>query len=239
MNTTLKKRVAELERVALARSKKPINDASSIDPEVFYQLRKKFAIGRYSDWRYEALTLEELLALARDDDARELASVEQRWRLGLRPLSEGKWVPFGQAEAVREIEIRILERDRLIDDTTARALRDNAYEHFYREASTRQERGTAPPLAELPCSLDIDQEKLLAAALTKCPRRETLSLEQQLALAHEDQRRKLIERAKPRTYPPGIKPPLSGLDALCDKLHQQRVEELERLICERDDASNC
>ena len=136
---------------------------------------------------------------------------------------------------MREIEIRILERDRLIDDTTARALRDNAYQHFHREASTRQERGTAPPLAELPSSIDFNQEALLAEALTKCPRLETLSLEEQLALAHEDQRRKLIERAKPRTYLPGIKPPPSGLDILCDKLHQQRVEELERLIRERDD----
>ena len=90
MNATLKKRVAELESVALARSKKPIDDASSIDPEVFYQLRKKLTIARYSDWRCQVLTLEELLALARDDDARELATVEQRWRPGLQQMGEGK-----------------------------------------------------------------------------------------------------------------------------------------------------
>ena len=78
MNATLRKRVAALESAVLAQIKKPADDASSIDPEVFYQLRKKLTLVGYSDWRYQVLSLEELLALARDDDARALTNVEQR-----------------------------------------------------------------------------------------------------------------------------------------------------------------
>jgi hypothetical protein len=234
MNTRLQRRVTELESAALARMKRPIDDASSIHPDVIYQLTRKLALLRYSDWRHECLSLEELLALARDDDARAQATPATKWAPGLCQIAEGHWVDRSPARAVREIEIRILERDRKVDDRTARSLRDDAHKHFFAKAGPDAELSRPPPLTQLPVPIDLDQRALLASALKKCPRREELSLEEQLELKHEDHRRDLVERAKPRTYPPGIKPPLPGLDALRDTIHQQRVIELQRLIRERD-----
>ncbi|GIK88054.1 MAG: hypothetical protein BroJett026_35350 [Betaproteobacteria bacterium] len=225
MSIGLQRRIAELEAKAPALKVELVSDhdCRSAVQKSLYELQKKFAISGYDDWRHEGLTLEELLALAKHDDACERATPKAQWEPGLRQVSEGQWVPFSAAHAAREFEVRILERDGTIDDTTARSLRDNAQAHFLCDG---------PQLDALPHAIVMDEATVLAAALAKCPRREDLPLEDQLALVHEDRRRELLEREQRKSAParPGFTPAssttLASIDAYGDQVFERRVADI-------------
>lgn len=174
----------------------------------------------YNDWRHASLSLEELLAIAREDAAPKPEVWADQWDSRLACLrSQPVRVDYmSPAIAAREIEIRILERDQRIDAATAHSLRDNLQGYRLKDAE---------PLYQLPAPIVFDEAASLSSAREQCPRRETLPLEQQLAMMREDHRRERESRAEGS----GMSP---GLVAFTDRLHEVLEKELEQRISDQE-----
>src|SRR5690349_6233738 len=110
----LKARVTRLEqRLREHASTAPLVDLDDAAAAAkLAQFTADLSIAFYTTWRHEGLSLEQKLALARDDARRE---------------SGAPW----PARAARELEIRALWRDRKIDEQQAWDLRANAEQHYF------------------------------------------------------------------------------------------------------------
>lgn len=201
------------------------------DPEAetakLYRLSSKLNILGYDTWRHVGLSLEERLAIARDDSAREQANPASTRSPGRWPNGQGGFVDRWPDIGAREFEIRILERDGRIDEQTARLLRDNVRDHFFEGTET---------LHDLPHPIDFDELVSLRTAREKCPRRESLPLEQQLEMEHEDHAVNVRDRIINNKHAGSANAPvgLPSLNAFQDKMHEYRVKELVNRIKERD-----
>jgi hypothetical protein len=217
----LKRRISKLEALvdgiaARTISAKPRPTAAELE-----QFRSNLQIGEYSHWRYQKVSLQELLALARDDTAHANENPRTAWSPGYREAEKGRWVDVWPQVAVREFEIRILERDGLIDSELAKRLRTNLQAFL----------GHEERLADLPVNLALDQATL-EVAREKCPRRESLPPNVQLELLQADYAHDLAKRrARESTIPDPLTSRLAkGLDALRDKTYEQQVDELKARI---------
>jgi hypothetical protein len=179
------------------------------DPPPLDEIRSTFNTLSYRSWRHRDLTLEQLLALARDNARHGDDGTQYSWQ---RPEDD---VPARATWAAREFEIRVLLRDGRIDETNARALRG------------------ASPLADLPHPLEFDEPAALTTARKKCPRRNTLPLERQLEMLREDHAHELQQRLSEmpsRQSEAGW----SSLNTYCDKVYEVCVADLMKQIAERD-----
>jgi hypothetical protein len=170
---------------------------------------------------------EERLALARRDSRPEPDRWIEVWDPQLACVRP-RLVPYdrGPMRCARELEVQILERDGTIDAAMADELRANIDAFFHAKA------GESVDVLPLPLPVLIQDEDLVAdEALQKCPLRESLPLESQLKLEHEDYQRDLAERRERANTEGRL---LSGLGDLCDKLHADAVAKLEQRIRERD-----
>jgi hypothetical protein len=205
---TLRRRVAALETKLAARRAPAAEERPHVDRGELAGRLALLAAG-YSDWRHEALTLEELLAVAHDDATRPDAP---RWATNAKDAAREIANCIANAKAAaREIEIRIGLRDGLIDKEAANELR----EHL-----------RADPLPELTYVVTMDHDAALASARAKCPRREDLPIETQLAMLEEDREHELREERERRaTRQPGAveMPPR---EPLIERIYEWRVREL-------------
>lgn len=202
----LKARINKLEQRARARAAVGLaNDVDDADEETkLAQFRSDLAILFYATWRHEGLTLEQRLALARDD---------------LRLAPGDRHV----TRAGREFEIRILLSLDKIDDATAWALRANADQHFGPDSGQ-------PPLLGLPVPIEFDEADALRTARMRCPRVETLTLERQLAMAEEDHLHEVAARAQR----PPEHGPYDSADLVSERLYEIRVKASRERIRQRD-----
>ena len=238
MSALFSRRIAELERRAPTRTQKDEAETLSgeeIDRRMHETLKLfRTTLGYEHQDRARLLTLEERLALARRDARPKPERWEDKWDPQLGCV-RSRLVPYDKSPMVcaRELEVQILERDGKIDPATAKELRKNidAYKHY--------SHGKSVEVLALPTPIIIDDEESVAdEALRKCPPRESLPLERQLELEKEDHQRDLAKRREwanalekaGRRVPHGH----SGLHELRDKVHADRVADLERRICERD-----
>ena len=188
-------------------------------------LRKRLHISSYNDWRHADLSLEQLLALAHDDGRFARANPRSSWSPGSRQEQHGQWIDFWPDVGAREFAIRILERDRRIDEPTACALRDNLRKHFFE--------GTGA-LDVLPATIEYDEVASLCSARAQCPRRSTLPLEQQLTMLKEDHEHALRERERPTSSDLIASAVLDSLDKTREHMHENLVKDLERRIRQQD-----
>jgi hypothetical protein len=216
MRRTLSSRIDQLEKSAPDPKQKSKRMSET-------QLRALMRVLRtpheYSTWRHAGLSLEQLLALARDDSARNHAN---------------PWAAVG----AREFEIQILERDAKIDAETAESLRKNLDAHFARDDSAAAQR---EPLADLPMPIKFDEAGALKAARLQCPLFDSLPLEGQVQYLEEDllkrrqyvaQRRAAAARAD-ATVEDRLDASMAelGLDFEQDELE---IGKLKEKIAERD-----
>src|ERR1019366_3884959 len=106
MRRALGSRIEQLERAAPTPQPKVL---------VWDEHRTHEALGKlrtleYSTWRHAGLSLEQLLALARDDSALAQANPRSTWSPGYLQAEPGAWVNIWPAVGAREFEIQILER---------------------------------------------------------------------------------------------------------------------------------
>jgi hypothetical protein len=188
-------------------------------------LRSRLYLSGYNNWRHIGLSLEQLLALARDDGRFARANPRESWSPGYRKEQPGQWVDLWPGVGARELEIRILERDRRIDETAAAALRVNLHEHFFQDTGALQ---------ELPAAIDFDEAASLRSARAQCPRRSTLPLEQQLAMLNEDHEHGLGERERPATSDLVVNATSDSLAKIRDRMHGDLVKDLQCRIRQRD-----
>ncbi len=219
---SLETRLAALESLATAAPAPRPDEA--VERAKLDRLISRMNTVSYNDWRHASLSLEELLALARDDGRYARANPIAKWSPGHRQHQQGQWIDFWPDVGARELEIRILERDGRIDQATARALRDNLREHFLENTAT---------LHDLPALIEFDEAAALHTARAQCPRRETLPLERQLAIVMEDRERHLLERAATKSDPSQTHS-IADLEPLFDRMHAIAVKDLEDRIRERD-----
>lgn len=215
----LETRLTALEAHRAAMAPAPVRDEAA-ERAKLDRLISRLNILSYDDWRHASLSLEERLALARDDGFFARATPSAKWSPGLRENQQGDWVSIGPDVSAREIEIMILERDGKIEEPTARSLRDNLSRYRSEKSET---------LRELPAPIQFDEAASLRSAREKCPRRETLPLEQQLSMFQEDHDRKVRERA--------VSPNTVGTVQMWDvgdRIHEYFVNDLARRIRERD-----
>src|SRR5438128_8615700 len=128
MHSQLRRRIELLEKAMPKELPKP-RVLSAAEKK---QLVRSLHLSCYQSWQHEGLSLEELLALAQFDVEWEHAhpiahTASGAARGGKRANVFGFW----PAVAVREFEIKILERDAKIDAETADALYDNIHAHFF------------------------------------------------------------------------------------------------------------
>lgn len=223
----LARRIVELER----RVPPPVKPIQPIDLKALLKVLRD--ISGYEPWenrelrlnREAQLTLEERLALARRDAIPKPSEWKNLWDPQLGCLRMQEVIdpkPERAAEAARELEIQILERDGKIDSDTAETLRANADAHF----RARLQRAPSPvenvDLMTLPFPILIeDQEAVAEEALRKCPLRKSLPLEEQLEIAKTE----LAATRGSSRYEPG---------GLFEKVDEGKVRELEIKILERD-----
>jgi len=202
----LERRITDLEARAMElRPKKAPSQGHDGELTPSHWLwRWMFGWPSYDTWRHDGLSLEARLSLARDDAARAETKYEATWAPALTEVEAGRWVDRRPAREGRMLEIAILERDGRIDEAVANTLRDNARDHFKPGERTV----VRPALAELPVVVEIDA-KTAAEARRRCPRREDLPIDKQLAMVREDYRH-AIEGSIDRNSGPGAVPPPRG-----------------------------
>ena len=128
--------------------------AVASEPEVWDEhrtvklLRALRASLRYCTWRHADLSLEQLLALARDDSMREQENPNA-------PAESARKF----AERAREFEIQILERAAKIDADIAESFRKNCDAHFFARDGSAAAQGE--PLAKLPHPIEFDEPAAL------------------------------------------------------------------------------
>jgi hypothetical protein len=139
----------------------------------------------YRTWRHAGLSLEQLLALARDDSALAQANPRSTWSPGYLQAEPGAWVNIWPAVGAREFEIQILERDGKIDAETAQSLSKNIHDRFFVSGPVT-EHAYGAPLTPLPHAIAFDEAAALKAARLQCPYFDSLPLEGQLEYLEED-----------------------------------------------------
>ena len=182
MRQTLSSRIQQLESKVSTPQPEPLSKQEREQRDA--KLIRILNTSGYSDWRHDGLSLEQLLALARDDSTHALASPRASWSPGFRQDAPGAWVTFWPAVSAREFEIQILERDVKIDAETAESLRKNLHSHFFApddSAAVQRE-----PLAKLPHPIEFDEAAALNAARLQCPHFDSLALEEQIEYLEED-----------------------------------------------------
>ena len=210
----LANRITALEQHASRRW----NDApEDFDPRAIYRLMSTLDFMQYDTWRHAGLSLEERLALARDDVIHADAEAIRTPSSGCRQNARGLWVNFWPDVGAREIAIRIGERDGLIDEETADALRDNSHAHFFE--------GTEA-LNALPYTIEFDHGALVKARAA-CPRREDLSLEQQLTMLNQDHDHEIAVRIEQEKCGSCTNATFDPLNALQDRMHEILLSDLQ------------
>lgn len=217
------RRIKALEDEVRRRTPPPDEPEPALDPLDFDRFLSGINANGYRTWRHEGLSLEELLALARDDvryaEAHAPAPAPPYSWLG---EDRGAAAAKHAAVAAREFEIRILERDHRFDADAARALRANTHEVVAGRAA----------LAPLPTQIAYDEAASLASARKRVPRRSTLPLARQLEMENEDHAHELEERD--RRGRKGLLDP--SLDAVDDRMHDMRVAELQERMARTERA---
>jgi hypothetical protein len=215
-----------LKRIKALEGRLPPRNAGvpeAIDPDELDRFRSNLCVLDYETWRHAGLSLEHRLVLARDDDSYERANPRTKWSPGLCTDGQGRWVPRRPAISAREFEIRILERDGIIDERTVRSLRDNLHAHFFEGTEN---------LRSLPHPIEFDETASLRGARAICPRRETLLLEQQLKMLTEDHQHDVQDRANRRKARSPTNGQFDSLDLFQDRVHEVLVKDLENRIRE-------
>jgi hypothetical protein len=179
------------------------------DAKVLIVLRELQLPPKYSDWRLDSLSLEQRLALARDDN---------------RPIT------------ARRLEIEILERDATIDEETALHLRKNLLAHFTDSPSEPSEPlQQLPHLIEFdePAALKAAR---LQCPLFDClsPDEQLRYLEEDLRMAEQDaetkrQRADALARSQPRSKEWADAECFARLAELRDYQRKEMQREIEAL----------
>jgi hypothetical protein len=211
VNTNLLRRIAALEAKRPARPDSIAAESPQMDLQ---ELDSRLALIGYRTWRHESLTLEELLAVAKDDATRPPPAF---WATTEKDAAREVECGIANAKvAAREIEIRIGLRDGLIDKQASNELR----EHLHTD-----------PLPELPYVVRID-DAVLASARAKCPRPDDLPVETQLAMVEEDHQRDLRERPQREAARQeamrrnGDRVDMGSMDDLGDIVYKQQIQKL-------------
>lgn len=217
----LANRIAALENQTAQR----LDDApGDFDPCSIYRFVSKMAFMPYNTWRHAALSLEERLALARDDIAHAESEATRTPSPGRRQNGRGLWVSIWPEVSTREIAIRIGERDSMIDQEAADALRENLHAHFFADTEALQ---------TLPYSIELDQAVIKNVRAT-CPRRDALSLQRQLTMLNEDHDHEIALRAERHDHGARPSATFDSLDAFQDRMHEILAKELLARIREAD-----
>jgi hypothetical protein len=190
------------------------------------QMLRLLPLGYSGSWRFDTLSLEQLLALARDDSVREDAD------------------KMASAANAREFEIQILERDAKINAETARSLRKNLHAHFFGHDGYTAV-GTET-LGKLPHPVEFDESAALKVARSRVPHFASLSLEERLECMQEDLRGEAQRAAQSRLHANAValRAPRSkewvNAEAVA-RLHELRpigvehkIKELQEKIAERN-----
>ncbi|MCC7042060.1 MAG: hypothetical protein IT516_17275 [Burkholderiales bacterium] len=189
-----------------------------IDVDVFFG-QLSLICGGYAGPAVDGLTLEQLHALAVDDEQfanAHLTSPTGSW------LDDGTFGQHGAkraAMAARELAVRILERDGYVDVQRARELRSNAREHYH-----SIDGHDVVALAPLPVPA-YDFEATLAMARARFPREVALEPEVRLRRLEDAHARELADRSTRNA-----KLLDAPFDAVADRMHQLHVDELKRLM---------
>lgn len=222
----LLQRISRLERIMNQRVSSEIqSEMGPVETEEMIEcVRSSLSILDYRTWRHEGLSLEQLLALARDDGRYAQAHPHEP-HFGSLYEDVGPNAAGRAAHACREFEIRILERDRRIDIETARALRVNAANVFRSLGAQDWQEGLRP----LPTVIEFDEPIALVEARSRCPRRSSLPIERQVEMEHEDHAHEVRQRAT-RQRPSRAGSLDHSFDAVRDRIHQLRIAELEAML---------
>ncbi len=218
-------RIRKLEAAIAARAEpSAVSTGEKVDYcETLGRIRSKFWTSDY-DRRGSALSLEQRLALARDDERYAREHPEPIHVTSLE-VEVGEGAARFAGIAARELEIRILERDGLLDAGAARSLRENAQAYFMH--SVVAGKVVQPPSSEprvelspLPNPVDFDEPAVLDAARESVPRRSVLPAARRLAIEE-------VEHAESLAACPS-----ASLAALYQRMHQLRVAELNGILAD-------
>jgi hypothetical protein len=188
----------------------------------------------YSDWCHHGLSLEQLLAFARDDGAHAQANPQSTSSPGLLQEASGVWVHFWPAVSAREFEIQILERDEKVDAETAQSLRRNIRERFFADTGPVTESRYGATLTPLPHPVEFDEAAALKAARQQCPLDGSLPLEKELQLREDH-----LHEIRQRDLTPG---PYGTFEKISDEsdayfghdTYAQTIAKLKEKIAECD-----
>ncbi len=219
-------RIRKLEAAIAARAPAAVSLIDVVDYEAeVARMRSALAAIEYDGLD---LPLEQLLALARDDQ-RYASDHPAPARPTSLEVDTGEDAARFAALAAREFEIRILERDARLDVRSARVLRENAEAHFLHSVLAGEVVSGITPdarvdLALLPSPIIFDEAAALADARATFPRRSTLPAARRLQIVQEEHAARLVARSC------GTSCADANLDAFEDRLHQLKVAELQELL---------